>query len=119
MLDGAGYGDNPKAFFFTLGLQEAVQFAQAVGGRQETLYGFSGVGDLVLTSMGKASRNREIGYRIGRVNLWILFCAILVMYRKGSMRSRGFLIVLRNYRFKCQFAREFMGLFIRAYQCKQ
>lgn len=66
MLDGAGYGDNPKAFFFTRGLQEAVQFAQALGGKQETLYGFSGMGDLVLTSMGKASRNRQVGYRIGR-----------------------------------------------------
>ena len=66
MLDGAGYGDNPKAFIFTRGLQEAAHFAQVMGGNQETLYGFSGVGDLVLTSMGKASRNREVGRRIGK-----------------------------------------------------
>lgn len=65
MLDGAGYGDNPKAFLFIRGLAEAAQCAVALGGRQETLYGLSGVGDLVLTSMGKASRNREVGRLIG------------------------------------------------------
>lgn len=66
ILEGAGYGDNPKAFLLTQGLQEMVQLAQAVGGKQETLFGFSGVGDLVLTSMGKGSRNREVGRRIGQ-----------------------------------------------------
>ena len=66
ILEGAGYGDNPKAFLLTCGLQEMVQLAQAVGGKQETLYGLSGVGDLVLTSMGKGSRNREVGRRIGQ-----------------------------------------------------
>lgn len=66
ILEGAGYGDNPKAFLLTQGLQEMVHLAQAVGGKQETLYGFSGVGDLVLTSMGKGSRNREVGRRVGQ-----------------------------------------------------
>jgi glycerol-3-phosphate dehydrogenase (NAD(P)+) len=66
ILEGAGYGDNPKAFLLTCGLQEMVQLAQAMGGKQETLYGFSGVGDLILTSMGKGSRNREVGRRIGQ-----------------------------------------------------
>lgn len=65
ILDGAGYGDNPKAFLLTRGLNEMGVLAQALGGRQETLYGLSGVGDLVLTSMGKSSRNREVGRRIG------------------------------------------------------
>lgn len=66
MLDGAGYRDNTKAFFFTLGLQEEVRCAVALGGNAHTLYGFSGVGDLVLTSMGASSRNLEVGKRIGK-----------------------------------------------------
>lgn len=66
MLDGAGYGDNAKAFVLTRGLREMVAVAMALGGRQETLYGLSGVGDLVLTAMGKASRNREVGYRLSK-----------------------------------------------------
>lgn len=65
MLEGAGYGDNPKAFLFTRGLAELAEFGTAFGAKKETLYGYSGLGDLVLTSMGKASRNREVGRLIG------------------------------------------------------
>jgi glycerol-3-phosphate dehydrogenase (NAD(P)+) len=66
MLDGAQYGDNPKAFFFTKGLQEIAHISVMLGGHQETIYGLAGVGDLVLTSLGKSSRNLEIGRRLGK-----------------------------------------------------
>ncbi len=65
VLDGAGYTDNAKAFLLTRGLHEMVLLAQELGGRQETLYGLSGMGDLVLTSMGKLSRNLAIGKKLG------------------------------------------------------
>ena len=64
LLDGAGYNDNAKAFFLTRGLNEMVGLAMAMGGKQETIYGLPGVGDLVLTSMGKLSRNLEVGRRL-------------------------------------------------------
>jgi len=66
MLDGAGYSDNAKAFLLTRGLHEIVQIAVALGGRQETIYGLSGVGDLVLTSMGNLSKNLALGKRLGQ-----------------------------------------------------
>lgn len=65
ILDGAGYTDNTKAFLITRGLQEMALIAIALGGKQETLYGLSGVGDLILTSMGTLSKNLAIGKRIG------------------------------------------------------
>ncbi len=65
LLDGAGYTDNTKAFFITHGLHEMVLCAQALGGERNTLYGFSGVGDLVLTSMGSLSRNLMVGKKLG------------------------------------------------------
>lgn len=65
MMDGAGYGDNAKMFVLTRGLHEMVKLARAMGARQETMYGLSGVGDLVLTAMGSKSRNREVGKRLG------------------------------------------------------
>jgi len=65
VLEGAGFTDNAKALLFTRGLNEMVQCAVALGGEQETLYGLSGVGDLVLTSMGSLSRNLLVGKRIG------------------------------------------------------
>ena len=65
MLDGAGYTDNTKAFLLTAGLKEMVTCAQALGGKEKTIYGFSGVGDLMLTSMGELSRNLAVGKRLG------------------------------------------------------
>ncbi len=65
MLDGAGMTDNAKAFIFTRGLHEMVQLGIKLGANQETFYGLSGVGDMVLTAMGKRSRNLEVGRRLG------------------------------------------------------
>lgn len=66
MLQGAGYGDNPQAFIITRGLHEMMQLSVKLGGTQETIYGLSGVGDLMLTSMGALSRNTEVGRRFGK-----------------------------------------------------
>jgi len=38
----------------------------AAGGQRETLAGLSGVGDLVLTCTGALSRNRTVGFELGR-----------------------------------------------------
>ena len=66
ILDGANCADNTKAFVFTRGLAEMALCAQALGGKKETLYGLSGVGDLVLTSMGHLSRNAYLGQCLGQ-----------------------------------------------------
>jgi glycerol-3-phosphate dehydrogenase (NAD(P)+) len=65
ILDGAGYADNTKAWFLTQGLQEITHLAHALGADRETMYGLSGLGDLVLTAMGNHSKNYSIGRRIG------------------------------------------------------
>ncbi|HMD54395.1 MAG TPA: NAD(P)H-dependent glycerol-3-phosphate dehydrogenase, partial [Phycisphaerae bacterium] len=65
MLEGAGYTDNTKAFLVTRGLQEMAVAAKALGGDPETIYGLSGVGDLMLTALGKLSRNLAVGKRLG------------------------------------------------------
>ncbi len=66
MLDGAGYSDNAKAFIITRGLHEIAELAVALGARRETIYGLSGVGDLILTAMGSLSRNLQVGKRFGQ-----------------------------------------------------
>ena len=65
LLKGADYSDNAQAFLLTRGLHEIAQVAVAAGGRQETVYGLSGVGDLVLTAMGEKSKNLEVGKELG------------------------------------------------------
>jgi len=66
MGDGLGLGHNSVAAVVTRGLSEIARLAQACGGRQETLMGLSGLGDLVLTCTGSLSRNRQFGIAIAQ-----------------------------------------------------
>jgi glycerol-3-phosphate dehydrogenase (NAD(P)+) len=61
ICDGLKLGDNARAALITRGLAEMGRFAEALGGRRETLMGLSGLGDLVLTCTGALSRNRRVG----------------------------------------------------------
>lgn len=58
-------GDNTRAMLITTGMHEIAKLVQKMGGKVETVYGLSGLGDLILTSTGKLSRNLEIGRRLG------------------------------------------------------
>jgi glycerol-3-phosphate dehydrogenase (NAD(P)+) len=63
---GVGLGYNSAAGLITRGIAEITRLAVACGGRRETLAGLSGVGDLVLTCTGSLSRNRTVGYELGK-----------------------------------------------------
>lgn len=62
--DGLGYGINTSSALITRGIREMSLFSEKFGGRQETLYGLSGIGDVMLTCLGKLSRNKAVGLRI-------------------------------------------------------
>jgi len=66
MLEGAGYTDNTKSFMLTVGLNEVAKFAKFIKIEQETVYGLSGVGDLILTCTGGLSRNLMVGRLLGK-----------------------------------------------------
>jgi glycerol-3-phosphate dehydrogenase (NAD(P)+) len=59
--DGLKYGDNTKAALLTRGLHEIRKLASAKNCHPETLNGLSGLGDLVVTSMSRHSRNYQFG----------------------------------------------------------
>ena len=63
---GAGLGENARAALVTRGLAELARLAVALGGRAETVAGLSGLGDLMLTCAGAASRNYSLGLALGR-----------------------------------------------------
>lgn len=65
ICDGQGLGDNSKASVITRGLAETTRLAIALGGRQETMAGLAGLGDLVATCASPLSRNRTTGRLIG------------------------------------------------------
>jgi len=62
--DGMGLGNNARAALITRGLNEIKRLGKALGAREETFYGLSGVGDLVLTCTGDLSRNRQFGLAV-------------------------------------------------------
>ena len=66
MADGLGYGDNTKAALITRGISEIARLGIAMGGKPETFYGLTGIGDLIVTCESKHSRNRKAGYLIGK-----------------------------------------------------
>ena len=66
IVAGRGLGESAKAALTARGFAELLRFAQAYGGRPETLMGLSGLGDLFLTCGSAQSRNFAFGERLGR-----------------------------------------------------
>src|SRR5262249_34400265 len=66
ICDGLGYGDNTKGALLTRGLAEITRLGVALGGKRETFYGLTGMGDLITTAVSRHSRNRHVGERLGK-----------------------------------------------------
>ena len=66
VVDGLGYGDNTKAALMTRGIHEIARLGMAMGGKLETFYGLSGIGDLIVTCASQHSRNRRAGMLMGQ-----------------------------------------------------
>lgn len=66
ILDGMGLGDNTKAALITRGIVEMARLGTAMGAREETFHGLSGIGDLIVTCTSMHSRNRRAGILIGQ-----------------------------------------------------
>jgi glycerol-3-phosphate dehydrogenase (NAD(P)+) len=64
--DGFGFGQNTRAALITRGLTEISRMGLKMGADPMTFLGPSGMGDLVLTCCGEASRNRTVGFRLGK-----------------------------------------------------
>ncbi|MCL1951037.1 MAG: NAD(P)H-dependent glycerol-3-phosphate dehydrogenase [Turicibacter sp.] len=65
LIAGLGYGDNAKAALITRGLVEIQRLGTAMGAKEETFVGLSGLGDLIVTCTSVHSRNWQAGFKIG------------------------------------------------------
>ncbi len=59
--DGLKLGDNARAAVITRGLREMARYLSSQGAQEDTVYGLSGLGDLVATATSRHSRNRAAG----------------------------------------------------------
>jgi glycerol-3-phosphate dehydrogenase (NAD(P)+) len=64
--DGLGFGHNSRAALITRGIAEITRLAVRAGANPLTVSGLAGVGDLILTCTGDLSRNRTVGFELGR-----------------------------------------------------
>lgn len=61
-------GDNTFAALLTRGLSEMAKLSEKMGGKPKTIYGLTGLGDLIVTCFSNHSRNRRAGILIGQGN---------------------------------------------------
>lgn len=66
VCDGMGLGESTRALLITRGLAEQARLGVSLGGQEPTFSGLAGVGDLVATCTSSLSRNRSVGYELGR-----------------------------------------------------
>jgi glycerol-3-phosphate dehydrogenase (NAD(P)+) len=66
ILDGLKAGANTKAALMTQGIGEMGLMIERLGGQRGTIYGLSGIGDLILTGSSPQSRNWTLGQKLGQ-----------------------------------------------------
>ena len=97
VCDGLDYGDNTKGALLTRGLAEIARLGGALGGRPETFFGLTGMGDLVTTAISRHSRNRGVGERLGRGEPLERILAGMVMVAEGVNTARAALELGRRH----------------------
>jgi glycerol-3-phosphate dehydrogenase (NAD(P)+) len=66
VIEGLKLGTNTQAAFVTRALAEMKRLGKALGAKETTFMGLSGMGDLILTSYGNLSRNRLFGMELAK-----------------------------------------------------
>ena len=62
---GLGLGENARAAVITRGIIEIVKVVEIMGGKRETAFGLTGIGDLIVTASSENSRNFTAGKKVG------------------------------------------------------
>ena len=66
VCDGLGLGTNAKSALLTRALAEIIRIGTHLGGRTETFFGLSGLGDMLATCSSSLSRNYQVGYGLAQ-----------------------------------------------------
>lgn len=66
IAEGLGLNHNTRAALITRAIREMLCFGVVYNARPETFYGLSGMGDLILTTTGGLSRNKQFGIELAK-----------------------------------------------------
>ncbi len=70
ICDGLALGANAKSALITRSIYDLFNFSSVLGGKKETFFGLSGMGDLMATCFSQDSRNWQMGYKMGQGQEW-------------------------------------------------
>ena len=66
LSEGMQLGDNTQAALVSRGMNEILELSKVYNVNNETLFGLSGLGDLVATCYSEHSRNKNLGILISK-----------------------------------------------------
>ncbi len=89
ICDGSQFGDNTKAALITRGIAEMRRLGAAMEADPHTFAGLSGLGDLIVTTMSRHSRNRFVGEQIGKGRKVKDVLAAMSMVAEGVATTRS------------------------------
>jgi glycerol-3-phosphate dehydrogenase (NAD(P)+) len=96
VTDGLGFGHNARAALITRGLAEISRLGVALGARQSTFMGLSGMGDLVLTCAGDLSRNRQVGLRLAAGESMAQISGGMIQVAEGVKTTEAVCLLARD-----------------------
>jgi len=106
MGDGLGAGDNTRAAIITRGLAEMSRLGVAIGGEALTFSGLAGMGDLLATATSPQSRNRSVGYELGKGRTIDEIIADMYMVAEGVKSAPAVMKMANEYGIDMPIARE-------------
>mgnify|MGYP001627345311 CR=1 FL=1 len=113
VIEGLGYNHNTRAAMITRGIVEMLRFGVVFNARPETFYGFSGMGDLILTSTGELSRNKQFGIEIAKGKRPEDIIAATRSVVEGYRTTKAAFELAQRYEIR---ARLFTGMYLLLYQ---
>ena len=112
--DGLGLGDNSRAAILTRGLNEMTRIGVKLGGDLLTFFGLAGMGDLIVTSMSRHSRNRLLGEKIGQGKSTAQALSEMTMVAEGMKTAPSAFKLAQKLKLDCPLVKEIYEVLYKA-----
>ncbi len=96
IIDGIGLGDNTMGALLTRGLAEIRRLGVKLNAHPQTFNGLSGIGDLITTAISRHSRNRYVGYCLGKGQKLDDILSSMAMVAEGVRTTRSIYHLSKN-----------------------
>lgn len=89
IVSGLGLGDNTQGALLTRGLVEIRRLGDVMGADPNTFNGLSGIGDLITTAFSTHSRNRYVGFELGKGRKLAEILTSMTMVAEGVRTTKS------------------------------